>query len=329
MSYRTSIRSLAKLPNYPGTIDALQASGMDWDVELEPLTTSGGRNAPARAVVRGDTRQPLGVVGLRYAPCSNRLATSWLDRYIPHGLRITGAEMFKGGQRCVMFGLLGNEPLEVKTGDQVALQVVVSWSHDGSSSTMATLRALRLVCSNGLVLASDAGRMFSIWHTVGAADPNNEQIQAKVREGLSRFDDSMERYRAIADRPATRDDVRNYTQRVMRFAQDEATGLLSARSANVLDTIVRKYEDATSQDDGIEGERSIVERMVENFDGAGVGQTINGGGTWWNAYNAITEHLTHDRGRSAEHRRESLLFGSAARINRRALDLALLMSGVD
>jgi phage/plasmid-like protein (TIGR03299 family) len=317
MDHRTSLRSLANLNSYASTAEALQAAGLDWNVELERLTSAGGHNAPARAVVRSDTRKPLGVVGLRYAPCDNVTATRWLDQYIPHGLRITGAEAFKGGERCVMYGLLGDQPAEVRKGDFVALQLVVSWSHDGSSSTTAGLRALRLVCTNGLVLASEAGRMFSLRHT-RHADPTTDEIQFQVRQAIGRFGESMEAFRALADRSVTTQQVRDFAKQVMAFEPDATTGALSTRADNVLDNIVARHRSA----------QAVLIRSAEESMDAGRGQQLNGGGTWWNAYNAITEYLTHDRGRTVESRQESLLFGSSARLNERALALAMNMSGV-
>jgi len=121
------------------------------------------------------------------APPGERKSLIALSKYyIPHGLRIHGAEAFKGGERCVMYGTFGDRPDEVAKGDLVALQVVVAWSHDGSSGTTATLRALRLVCTNGLVLASDAGRVFSIRHTRNV-DSNAYQIQGQVHKALGWF----------------------------------------------------------------------------------------------------------------------------------------------
>ena len=318
MLNRTTLRHLDNQPTFASTLDALQASRLDWQVDLEPLTTASGHAADARAVVRADTRRPLGVVGLRYTPCDNRTATSWLDQYVKHGLKITGAEAFKRGERCVMYGTLGERPAEVAPGDLVALQVVVSWSHDGSSSTTATLQALRLVCRNGLCLASDAGRMFSIRHTRNA-DPNAEEIQAQVREALGRFNESIAAYQQLARRQVTRQQVREYTRAVMEFPTD-VTGEMSSRSANVLDSIVARYGQTVA------GNVPLVDAMVANWEGAGIGQEMNGGGTWWNAFNAITEHLTHDRGRTAESRQESLLFGTSARINERALNIAIQLA---
>lgn len=48
-------------------------------------------------------------------------------------------------------------------------------------------------------------------------------------------------------------------------------------------------------------------------------------GTWWAAYNAVTEFVTHHRGRTDEARLQAT-FSDAGEINRRALTTALQMA---
>ena len=50
-------------------------------------------------------------------------------------------------------------------------------------------------------------------------------------------------------------------------------------------------------------------------------------GTYWSAYNGVSEWLTYSRGRSDDNRLNSLWFGAGALTNRRALELALDMAG--
>jgi hypothetical protein len=53
----------------------------------------------------------------------------------------------------------------------------------------------------------------------------------------------------------------------------------------------------------------------------GVGSDL-AAGTWWSAYNAVTEFLSHKAGRNPDNRYTSLWFGQNANLNKRALDLA-------
>lgn len=78
---------------------------------------------------------------------------------------------------------------------------------------------------------------------------------------------------------------------------------------------------------GREGARlETVEQLFRYGKGNGVPGVV---GTWWAAYNGVTEYPAHARPRSTEESRaESLTFGTAAATNARALKTALLMARV-
>jgi hypothetical protein len=67
--------------------------------------------------------------------------------------------------------------------------------------------------------------------------------------------------------------------------------------------------------------------ILEAFDsGRGSAELKKGKGTWWTAYNAVTEHLSYSRGKTADGRLDSLWFGEGFKINEDALDVALEMA---
>ncbi len=66
---------------------------------------------------------------------------------------------------------------------------------------------------------------------------------------------------------------------------------------------------------------------VTNLFEVGQGNDMPGvKGTWWAAYNAATEYLSHNKGRNADNRYESLWFGQAANTNKKALDVAISLA---
>lgn len=72
----------------------------------------------------------------------------------------------------------------------------------------------------------------------------------------------------------------------------------------------------------------IVKSVVPLFEN-GRGNDLPGvRGTWWAAYNAVSEHLSHHRGRSQDTRVDSLWFGEANRLNTRALSVATQMAAM-
>jgi len=49
-------------------------------------------------------------------------------------------------------------------------------------------------------------------------------------------------------------------------------------------------------------------------------------GTYWAAYNAITEYLQYERGETNEGRMDQIWFGSSAQTSKRALDVGLTLA---
>ena len=72
--------------------------------------------------------------------------------------------------------------------------------------------------------------------------------------------------------------------------------------------------------------RGVVWQRFRLFEHGRSNASAAPGGTWWVAFNAVTEHLAHECGRHADRRLDSLWFGEAANLNRRALDVTIEMA---
>ena len=114
------------------------------------------------------------------------------------------------------------------------------------------------------------------------------------------FEATAQQYKLLARRSINQADLRKYVRRVLKIEGEED---MSARSRNIVEGIVRLAE-------------------------AGRGNDLPSiRGTYWSAYNGISEWLTYSRGRSEDSRLNSLWFGAGALINRHALEAALDMAG--
>ena len=49
-------------------------------------------------------------------------------------------------------------------------------------------------------------------------------------------------------------------------------------------------------------------------------------GTYWAAYNGVTEYLNYEKGRTNENRMDSLWFGQNGYLSQKALDTALALA---
>src|SRR4051794_34975099 len=159
-----------ELAGRPSVAEAIEASGLGWDVELVPLVTrDAGEPAPARAVRRATDRRVLGVVGPAYRPLQNRDAFAFLQPLLDAGLASlhTGGSLC-GGRKVWLLAQFEREPLVIADGDEVRKFVLLSNSHDGSSSLRVGFTPIRVVCANTLSLAhADAAgsRLIRVRHT--------------------------------------------------------------------------------------------------------------------------------------------------------------------
>ena len=113
------------------------------------------------------------------------------------------------------------------------------------------------------------------------------------------FEASAEQYRRLARKSINQADLRKYVRRALRIEDEQD---ISTRSKNLIEEIVRLAESGRGND-----LPSIR-------------------GTYWAAYDGLSEWLTHLRGRSADNRLNSLWFGDGAITNRHALAVALDMA---
>ena len=202
----------AVLERPPATIaEAIEASGLGWRVEREPIAVDRGDAATVNdwweprceeipgyyATVRQDTRTVLGIVGERYRIVQNHEAFEFVDQLLGSSLYFETAGSLGGGRRVWVLATLP-EHVEVG-GDPVRPYVLLMNSHDGSTAVIAATTPVRVVCMNTLNWGLQrAQQRFSIRHT--------EQISRRVHEARRVLDlsiDYYEQFTAIGNRLAS------------------------------------------------------------------------------------------------------------------------------
>jgi phage/plasmid-like protein (TIGR03299 family) len=240
---------------------------------------------------------------------------------------------------------LNRKPAEVARGDYVEKYLLLSNSHDGTLAVRVSYTPVRVVCANTLAAAHDSreSQFLRVRHTKGMKDALIA-VRDVCDNADAQFEATAEEYRELARRQVRPGDLKKYVKQVMGLTNDaKMPGQLCTRSQVTLDSIVQRYQD--QQEIGREllsahrereeihraaesvANASLLDVMLANFEGGrGVKESLSTKGTWWNAYNAVTEFLTHERGKSADGRLNSLWFGDSARLSQSALQSALTMS---
>lgn len=282
--------------NWPA---ACERAGLAWDVELAPLVAADS-NAPVahRGVRRTSDGKMLGVVGPRYCPLQNKDAFGWFQPFLDAkeaALNTAGA--LRGGSRVWVLAKLNRDPIEVAPGDTVEKFLLLSHGHDGSLAVRVGFTPIRVVCSNTLALAhgSDASKLIRLRHSKSLHE-NLANIRQIVDAANAEFTATAEQYRLLARKDINQADLRKYVKRVLGVNESEP---VPTRTANQIEEVVRLCE-------------------------AGKGNDLASvRGTYWTAYNGVSEWLGYARGRSQASRIDSLWFGESAALNRVALQVAL------
>jgi len=295
--------------DHPATAaEAIEAAGLDYQVELAPLVTTGGIEVPQRkAVIRDDTKEVLGVVGNSYIPIQNRQCFGFLDAVVAEGqLEYHTAGALGSGERMWLLAKLPGYIRVAGTDDITEKFLLLSNDHSGKAALRAYYTPVRVVCANTLAIAHQKGRHegISILH--------KGDLAAKVREtqkvlGLAErfYDDLEEKINHLAFHQPTSEELQNYFKALYPDPQEGS----NSRAENVRQKLTKLFEEGRGQD--LPGIRHST----------------------WAAVNAVTEFIDHHRPtrggnelERADRRLNSQWFGSGAKLKAEAWDLAWAMA---
>ncbi len=290
------------LDNPPTVEEAIRLAGLDWKVDLRPVFLADGRPAPAYATVRASDERLLGVVGPQYRPLQNSDSFEFFQPFLDLGeASIHTAGSLAGGKRVWVLAKLNRAPLSIAAGDDVEKYLLLSNSHDGTLAVRVGFTPVRVVCANTLAMAhgSDASKLIRVRHTAGTLR-SLAAIRDVMETANQEFEATAEQYRLLVRRDICAADLRKYVKQVFTIPEDRGQ--------------------ETPQ------QRRLLERIGELFD-AGQGNAMPSvRGTLWAGYNAVTEYLGVERGKTQESRLNSLWFGDSARLNQQALCAALALA---
>jgi hypothetical protein len=133
------------------------------------------------------------------------------------------------------------------------------------------------------------------------------------------FEATAEQYRRLAAKSIVEADLKRYVREV--FAPRLAAPKPGASDAQ----IVQMMADIAAED--ADESKSRLFAPIQKLFETGRGNTMPGvRGTLWGAYNAVTEYLGYERGESQDTRVDSMWFQGGAKINQRALEVAVAMA---
>jgi phage/plasmid-like protein (TIGR03299 family) len=296
-----------RLSTPPTSKEAIRAARLDWMVVKAPLYVAGGarlHELPDRfALLRADKLgqddcHVFGLAGRDYVALQNVEAFDFFDPLVREGhAAYETAGALGHGERIWILARLASD-LDVVDGDVIQRFLLLSNSHDGSSSVQVKLTPVRVVCQNTLSLALREGSTIRVRHD---RDVKLQLEASRAFLGIVRgeYERLGQLFRQLATTRITADRARSYFEHVFPDGRtDEATRLAIERR-----------------------------RWAHHFFRNGRGQDRPAvRDTLWAAYNGVTELVDHVRPRNAgdftSRRLRAIWFGSGAAAKERALKVA-------
>ncbi len=345
------VRSYYTLNNVAGmnVADALATAGLNFQVErLAPLSQDGRPLGDfANYFQRSDTKAILDIVGPETYPCQNNIFFAPLQRWIDEGsATLESAGTIGGGRKVWMTARLngGIGESEIIKGDSVSRRLLFSGAFDRIGTQRIGFITHALSCSNQLarVHTNKTNKLLRAYRSQHV-ERNIVAIADIVNVAKGEFEADDRAYEALTHARINQKDLTTYVKRVFKMEENPETGKLATRTQNKLEEILRIHDRNTGivqemlasmqQREEMERETheklgaSLLDAVLNNFEAGRSADVPGFRNNYWGAYNAVTEFLTYNQGRSAENRLDNNWFGTGAALNESALDIALEMAG--
>lgn len=309
------------------------AANLNWEAEKRQLfrqvtvkgtdgfgvETEEKKTLPAEAweVVRSTDGKVLAdSVGARYTVLQNKEAFGWFQPWLDakEAALHTGGALFEGS-RIWALAKLNRDPMEIAAGDIVEKYVLLSHSHDGSLAVRVGFTPIRVVCWNTLSMAhsADASKLIRLKHSK-KVHTNLENLRNVMNLMNQEFEATAEQYRLLQRKSINQADLRKYIKRVFEIdAPDSVIWDVTERTKDMKELVSER-------------QKNIMDEVLKLCE-VGKGNNLPSvRGTYWSAYNGVTEYLSYVNGRNEDNRLNSLWFGQNSSMNKNALAAAVEMA---
>ena len=244
------------------------------------------------ATYRTDNNVPLGIVGGRYEIIQNKDAFSFFDAIIDQGEAIfETAGVLGQGERIFVTAKL---PEDMLVADEPCNKyIILTNSHDGTSSIIAGFSTIRVVCNNTLQAAmSNLSNRVMISHRIGAKEKLQEAY--KVMNIASKYmNEVSDVFNQMAKTPISDDNLKKFIVDVMKPEY--------------------KYMLNKSEEEQISTRFANQAAAIYDFAMSHPTQTTDAArGTVWGAYNSISGYYNYiQKYKNDEQKFSSQMFGAA------------------
>lgn len=222
---------------------AIELGGLNYTVEKRPLYAPGWQGTMVEAEghygnVRTDTNEILGIVKGRYKIVQNKDAFGFFDAIIDKGEAIFETAGALGrGERIFVTAKLPEDMLV--HGERVEKYIMLTNSHDGTSTIIAGFTPIRVVCNNTLTAAlKNLDNKVSISHTASAESRLKEA--SRVMGIASKYMDEVNMtFESMTTRKLSDLEMKYFIETVMKngIKEDKSDKEASTRMKNLVDQV--------------------------------------------------------------------------------------------
>ena len=285
--------------------EAITAAKLDWTVSKRDVykdSVFGIQKVDKfKAVTRDDDETVLAIMKDTYHPLQNKDAFQFFDKFIGKDMAsFDSAGSMKDGKVIWVLANLDRDPVDLGGGDTINKYLLLANGHHGKLSTQVSFCPNRFACGNALARILNRSKRIRIRHSLQGKD-NLTEVQDIINAADASFEATAEQYKYLASKQINTKDLEKYVKIIFKTSE-----LNISRSKKM---------------------REAITNLFENGAGAHLKSSR---GTWWGAYNAISNFLTHESGSvrtTKENRLYSNWFGPAQVKNDEAFSVALV--GVD
>lgn len=255
-----------------------------------------------KGIIRDDGLQ-IGVVKETFETVQPMQMLEYFRPLLETGLvKLEAGFSLRGGKQMVALAKIESADADIVKGDPIRGYFTLFGGFDGSLAIGGGQTDVRVVCANTLRAAMDAGLDFKFKHTKNVRDRVENAVE-RVKKAVHLFHERTESYQFLASKKVTRNTQKDYVKELF-LTPEQLTG----------DEPIHEKKNTTI---------NHVIDLLDTQSGIDLVPAIRG--TAWQAYNAVTEYITHDYGRTQDNRLQSQFFGANRALGQRAFDNALTM----
>ena len=300
-----------RMPAGASAEEMLAAAKLAWEVAFAPVTVDphwrGGKAPradlfaavlPVKAIIRSDNGRYFGMTSWRYTPVQNRETVAFFQEFCDRGevaLETVGA--INGGEWVWALAKVNEDAINID-GDLIEPYLLIANSHVPGRSLVIKATLIRVVCHNTLTLSL-----------------------RETSQEYGRFPHNRDILRNLAN-------ARSYVRAALRYQHrfHDAVATLIRTPVNE-ETAVGLIERVFKVKPEAEGLKRILALFGGKQIGADTMSTVDANA--WGLFNAVTQYLDYEVGRSQDNRLRSAWFGQGEKIKSKLLVDLLALSGVN